>query len=257
MSGKNSEFGLKRGTSNHVARAAQAWSVFRPLFVAKDRSSTGENMSSLVARYFPGLLARPNEVSESETSDEALMLRLQNEDVAALGILYRRYAKLVYSVSSRILRDSAEAEDLVHEVFLSLYRRCRSFDPGKGTARSWLIQLTYHSCFNWRDYLKDRHGHQQGNGESKAAALPESAENRNPADRIIWNPRMKSAFESLSKEQRLTLSLHYFEDYTFKEIAEEMGYSYGNVKHYVYRGMERLRRIVFDGAAGETCRKQD
>src|SRR5437879_7801881 len=133
-------------------------------------------MSSSPARYFPGIFARRNgnvprsqaslsverlavdtgepPTTESEISDETLILRLQRKDVEALGLLYRRYARLVYSVCFRILRDCSEAEDLVHEVFLCLYWKCKSFDPSKGAARSWLIQLAYSKCFDWRDYLK-------------------------------------------------------------------------------------------------------
>jgi len=227
-------------------------------------------MSSSAARYFPGLLGRRNgngahdqtsdhvkgltpdsgteEFTELQDTDDVLMLRLQKKDVEALGLLYRRYARLVYSVCFRLLRDSAEAEDLVHEVFLCLYKRCRSFDPAKGSVRSWLLQLTYHKCFDWRDYLKARHGYGQGSGEEHTpAAHSQLAQDSDPADLIIWNPRMKAAFSSLSKEQQSTLELYYFEGYTFQEVAEELGYSYGNAKNHFYRGIERLRRIVFDG----------
>ncbi len=57
---------------------------------------------------------------------------------------------------------------------------------------------------------------------------------------------MVAAFRSLSKEQQLALRLFYFKGYTFQEIAEQLGYSYGNVKHHVYRGIERLRQLVYD-----------
>src|SRR3981189_3588154 len=110
-------------------------------------------MSSSPARYFPGLFARRSPAAEApsepkggsiaesaEPSDVDLILRLQTKDVEALGLLYRRYARLVYSVCFRILRDSTEAEDLVHEVFLCLYWRCKSFDPAKGAAVSVLVQ---------------------------------------------------------------------------------------------------------------------
>jgi len=233
-------------------------------------------MSSSAARYFPGLFGRRNgngahdqtsryvesltpesgteQLAELGDRDEILMLRLQKKDVEALGLLYRRYARLVYSVCARILRDSAEAEDLVHEVFLCLYRKCRSFDPEKGSARSWLLQLTYHKCFDWRDYLKTRHGYGQGSGdEDVSAPRPESMQDSDPADLIIWNPRMKAAFSSLSKEQQLTLELYYFKGYTFQEVAEELGYSYGNAKNHLYRGIERLRRIVFDNVTRGSC----
>jgi len=225
--------------------------------------------SSYPARYFPGIIAKRNgngahsetsddvesltpesateQILEAEETDEVLIIRLQKKDVGALGLLYRRYAKLIYSVCARILKDSSEAQDLVHEVFLCLYRKCRSFDPAKGSARSWLIQVTYHKCFDWRDYLKARHGYGEGNGDGDVASdRPQVTHYSDPADLIIWTPRMKAAFRSLSKEQQLTLELYYFKGCTFREVAQELGYSYGNAKNHFYRGMERLRCIVFD-----------
>ena len=227
-------------------------------------------MSSSPARYFPGIFARRNgnvprsqaslsverlavdtgepPTTESEISDETLILRLQRKDVEALGLLYRRYARLVYSVCFRILRDCSEAEDLVHEVFLCLYWKCKSFDPAKGAARSWLVQLTYSKCFDWRDYLKARHGRGQGTDSSDAlrTEVSRGEHNPDPAYFVLWNARMVAAFQSLSKEQQLALRLFYFKGYTFQEIAEQLGYSYGNVKHHVYRGIERLRQVVYD-----------
>jgi RNA polymerase sigma-70 factor, ECF subfamily len=232
-------------------------------------------MSSSPARYFPGIFARRNpvpdvrtettdglaidggvaEAVQAEASDEELILRLQTKDVEALGLLYRRYARLVYSVSFRILRDSVEAEDLVHEVFLGLYRKCKSFDPAKGAARSWLIQLTYSKCFDWRDYLKARHGRGQGTDLSDASPADVAARTHDPdpAYFVLWNASMVAAFKSLSKEQQLALRLFYFKGYTFQEIAEQLGYSYGNVKHHVYRGIERLRQVVYVGAGRGTA----
>jgi len=167
--------------------------------------------------------------------------------MTALGFLYRRYARVVYSVCDRIIRDPAEAEDLVHEVFLSLYRRCGSFDPTKGTARSWLVQLTYHKCFDWRDYLRARHGFQQGNGERKSPATPsESMEEQGPMEQTISADFIRASLARLPIEQQLTLQLRVA-GYSFHEIAEKLGCSPGNAKHHAYRGIQRLRRIVFDG----------
>ena len=227
-------------------------------------------MSSSAARYFPGVFTRRNGngaheqisahscersescredagVAEAEVSDEALVLRLQEKDIAALGLLYRRYARVVYSVCARIIRDPAEAEDLVHEVFLALYKRCASFDAKKGTARSWLLQLTYHKCFDWRDYLRARHGFQQGNGDGKrAVASSELMEDRDPMEKTISVDEIRAALASLSKEQQLAFDL-WIAGFAFHEIAEKLGCSHGNAKHHAYRGIQRLRRIVFEG----------
>jgi len=194
------------------------------------------------------------ESAAGEASDEDLILRLQAKNVEALGLLYRRYARLVYSVCFRILRDASEAEDLVHDVFLCLYWKCKSFNPAKGAARSWLIQLTYSKCFDWRDYLKARHGRGQGTDPSAASVTDVSAHEHSPdpAYFVLWNASMVAAFKSLSKEQQLALKLFYFKGYTFQEIAEQLGYSYGNAKHHVYRGIEKLRQAIYDAGGRGT-----
>jgi len=227
-------------------------------------------MSSSAARYFPGVFARRNGNSaheqistgscdrsescrgdagilEAEISDEALLLRLQEKDISALGPLYRRYARIIYSVCARLLRDPIEAEDLVHEVFLSLHKRCASFDPTKGTARSWLVHLTYNKCFDWREYLRARHGFRQGNGEGKSPATPsELIEEQCPTEFKISGDDIRALLASLPREQQLTFQMRVA-GYTFSEIGEKLGCSPGNAKHHAYRGIQRLRRIVFDG----------
>ena len=227
-------------------------------------------MSSSAARYFPGVFARRNGngaheqisdatlgrlesgredagVAEVKISDEALLRRLQEKDISALGLLYRRYARVVYSVCARIIRDPIEAEDIVHEVFLSLYKRSGSFDPTKGTARSWLVHLTYNKCFDWRDYLKARHGFHQGNGEGKAPATPsESMDEQDPTEFKISLGDIEALLARLPREQQLTFQMRVA-GYTFCEIAEKLGCSPGNAKHHAYRGIQRLRRIAFDG----------
>jgi RNA polymerase sigma-70 factor (ECF subfamily) len=226
-------------------------------------------MSSSAARYFPGIFARRNGngaheqisdssfdrsescreddgVAESEISDEALLLRLQEKDISALGLLYRRYARIVYSVCARLLRDPIEAEDLVHEVFLSLYKRCASFDPTKGTGRSWLVHLTYNKCFDWCEYLRARHGFHQGNEERKDRATPsELMEEQGPMESKISPDDIRALLARLPRAQQLTFQMRVA-GYTFSEIGEKLGCSPGNAKHHAYRGIQRLRRIVFD-----------
>jgi len=142
---------------------------------------------------------------------------------------------------------ASEAETLVHEVFLSLHKRCASFDPTKGTARSWLVHLTYNKCFDWREYLRARHGFREGNGEGKSPATPsELIEEQCPTEFKISGDDIRALLASLPREQQLTFQMRVA-GYTFSEIGEKLGCSPGNAKHHAYRGIQRLRRIVFDG----------
>ncbi len=205
-------------------------------------------MSSFRVRYFPQILAGGEAGLAEHMSDETLMCLLQNRDIDPLDVLYRRYYELVYSVCSRILRDSAEAEDVAQKIFSEFPRKCRTFDPAKGTARTWIIHVAYSEGFNQLKYLRARHGRGQGSDPRDASSAEVAARTHDPDPAYLWNRRMLAAFRSLSKEQQLTLVLYYFHGYTFEEIGEKLGYTYGNVKHHVYRGIARLRRMVYDGA---------
>src|SRR5262249_44701119 len=93
----------------------------------------------------------------TEPTDEFLVCEIGQGSGEALSILFRRYARLIHSISSRILGDASEADDLVQDVFLYLERTASSYDQQKSSARSWLVQITYHRAIDRRRELKSRH----------------------------------------------------------------------------------------------------
>jgi RNA polymerase sigma factor (sigma-70 family) len=93
-------------------------------------------------------------------TDEALIERIRNgDDDEALRILFRRYARLVWCIAQRILRDRGEAEDVMQEVFLMIYQKAALFDPSKGPPRTLIVYMTYQSAYKRRRYLNGRHSH--------------------------------------------------------------------------------------------------
>ena len=75
-------------------------------------------------------------VSPESNTDEALLQRLVAGDTTALGELFERYAKLVFSVALRIIRDKHEAEELLQDVFLYVQRKSHTFDASRGDCRT-------------------------------------------------------------------------------------------------------------------------
>lgn len=213
---------------------------------AHSRTETRNNDSLFGARARQTSVAR--DVTEQSLSDEALFLKIQAKDMDALGLIYERYARLVFSICARIIKDSGEAQDLVHEVFLCLYRQAALFDPNKGTARSWLLQIAYHRCFDWKKHLKSRHGFGQPDGASRGIGFARESAVPDFAGQILWNPRMVAAFNQLTSEQQTSLRMYYLDGLTFQEIAEQLGCAKGNVKNHVYRGLAHLREILFQPA---------
>jgi RNA polymerase sigma-70 factor, ECF subfamily len=182
----------------------------------------------------------------AEVSDESLVAQISAGDREALAILFRRYARLVWSVAERIVRNEAEADDLVQEVFLLIQRKASAFDSSKGTARSLIVHMTYQRAFTRRRYLNARHCQapkEAGDHAAKAAAPTESWYDES-IEAHFGRDRLRKALDEMSEDQRETLRLYFFEGYTFREIAGRLGQSLGNVKHHYYRGLDKLRRYM-------------
>ena len=165
----------------------------------------------------------------------------------ALSSLFNRYSRVVRSISARILRDTAEAEDLVQDLFLFIQRKCVVFDSSKSSARSWIIQMAYHRAFERRRYLATRQLYpQQGlqNGIPEVVGSPTTEDDYSP-ETIFGRNGLNKVVEALSEDQRETLRLHFFEGYTLTEISEKLGQPHGNVRHHYYRAIDKLRRHVF------------
>lgn len=205
----------------------------------EDSSVKHPSQESLVA----GTTAEPTE------SDELLVAQVCNGDNEALALLFRRYARLIRAVSYRVLRDSSEADDLVQEIFLLVYRYCKTFDSSKGSARFWILQMASRRAISRRRYLTSRHFYTRvdideaaGDLADPRAAIPrfeDSIEGR------LGNGSLPKVFEALSENQRQTLRMHFMEGYTLDEIAAKLGQSRGNIRHHYFRGLERLRREIF------------
>jgi RNA polymerase sigma-70 factor (ECF subfamily) len=182
--------------------------------------------------------------------DEHLLLLVQSGDLAALGILFDRYARLVLSVGQRVLRDTAEAEDLVHDVFLFLLGNRALFDPTKGSARAWLAKITYHRALDRRKYLARRHFCDTSNSADFSSNITDVANSNmtESPEMFYWQSYFERAFDDLSDEQRLTLELYFFEGLTINEIGHQLGKSPVNIRNYYYRGLQRLRDLMYSRA---------
>jgi RNA polymerase sigma-70 factor, ECF subfamily len=181
-----------------------------------------------------------------DSPDEDLIALVKGGSREALGVLFRRFAGVVRMVSMRFLRDEAEAEDLVQELFLFLHCESAVYDNTKSSARSWIMQMTCRLAISrWR-YLNAR-GHYKNEdldqshlamGQAVAPTYDSSME------ALFGRERLKRIMGELTAEQHETLRLHFYEGYTLAEIGEKLGQSLENVRHHYYRGLEKLRKQV-------------
>jgi RNA polymerase sigma-70 factor, ECF subfamily len=182
-----------------------------------------------------------------EQPDEVLLRLIGQGSKEALSTLFRRHCRQIWTIGRRILRDPAEAEDLVQEVFLYLYRRSALYDSAKGSAHSWLIQVTYTQALWRRRKLKSRGFYELPSPvDANKTKLQNCPTYDGSVEGLFGRNGWRRLQELLTDEQRETLRLHFFEGYTFAEIAEKLGESYGNVRNHHYRGLEKLRKGLAD-----------
>jgi RNA polymerase sigma-70 factor (ECF subfamily) len=177
-------------------------------------------------------------------SDEDLIACLQLGHGDAMTTLFDRYFRLVLSVGLRILRDSGEAEDIMQDVFLELYRRACLFDPRKGSAKTWILQYAYHRSISRRQYLETRKFYNSEEISILERGGWEPSYSPNGWDGLTYDERtrvLKKGMENLSDNQKRTLELAYFEGLRINEIAERMKESLVVVRSYYYRGLRKLR----------------
>jgi len=187
-------------------------------------------------------------VKKREVTDGNLLARIADNDEDALGDLFRRYSRVAYRVGQRILRDVAEADDFVQDLFLYIWRKCGLYDASKGSASSWIIQTIYFQALQRRMQLAARSLRLTSindHAEPVALATTSSSEYEQSLEGVVGRARLREIVECLTQDQRDTLRLHFCDGYTLSEIARKRGQSLGNVRHHFYRGLEKLRSSVF------------
>jgi len=157
-----------------------------------------------------------------------------------LNILFDRYSRLVLRIARRVLGDPNEAEDVVQEVFLYLYRRPDVFNPSKGSLKAWIIQIT--SCRALDRKLHLARQHLDGYEQIDSLELQSPLDLEKYLDAKLSRKQLERAFSELTDLQRRTIEFFYFEGLELKEISALLRKPLGTVRHHFYRGLKRLRK---------------
>jgi RNA polymerase sigma-70 factor (ECF subfamily) len=190
------------------------------------------------------LYTHPSCTLRRDLNDKATIRLVQNGHVEGVGLLFDRYSRLVLSVATRILRDRAEAQDLLQDVFVHILRRGCMFDPARGTVVSWVLQLTYSKSLNHRDrYMAPLSARQVPIDLATHIANPEMGSERT-TEKLSAQKVIRLALAELTKAQRETLCLYFFEGYSLLEVSRKRNESLGNTRHHFYRGMAGLRSLL-------------
>jgi RNA polymerase sigma-70 factor (ECF subfamily) len=175
----------------------------------------------------------------SET-DAGVMARAAAGDREAIAELYDRYAPVVMPVALRIVGTSADAEDVLHDAFVSLGERARHYSAERGSVIAWLVILVRNLSI---DRVRRRGRRRALDDANAALAPPPDPAWANPEQAAILaakRERVLRALSSLAPLHRTTLEMAFFEGLTYPEIAEREGISLGTVKSRASRAITAL-----------------
>src|SRR5207249_3191126 len=182
-------------------------------------------------------------------TDEALMRDLAGGQQEALGPLYSRYASLVFHLCVQSL-DRPAAEELVQEVFLTMWRGASSFDASQGAFRPWLLRLTHWKILN---ELRRRRRRPSFSDDSEDDPLQEVADRDPGPEEQAWQTEhehiLKSALEALPAKQRQAVALAFMEDMTHEQVARALDVPLGTAKTRIRTGLHILRMHLAPMAA--------
>jgi RNA polymerase sigma-70 factor (ECF subfamily) len=184
-------------------------------------------------------------------SDEALVELLQSGTPDALTILFERHSPRLFGVARRILRNDADAEDAVQQIFLDAFRSIQQFEPDKGSFKTWLFMFGYHRIFNCRRSLASHRFFDTGSFDELMPGLRSGSEcssHLSLAESILLVDQVLSC---LQPRQRRTIELVYYEGLTAEEISLRTGETVRVVRHNLYRGLEKLRKAVCERPASD------
>jgi len=174
-----------------------------------------------------------------------LLARVAKRERAAFEQLYDRYANILYATAMKFLKEDADAQDVVQDVFIQIWDKAKLYDPAKGKPLTWALTLTRNRSID-RIRAIQRRTRLRDDFE-KETVLDESAgvrESLSGVDASEKSQVLRDAVGRLSPEQRKVIELAFFRGFTQSEIADRLGEPLGTVKARARRGLMKLKEIL-------------
>ncbi|MGH2513901.1 MAG: sigma-70 family RNA polymerase sigma factor, partial [Candidatus Limnocylindrales bacterium] len=214
--------------------------------MAIEMTSRGSALVWHSARMGPNAESSRPAQGLGEADDATLVGRVRERDEAALEELVRRYERPLFALAYRVAGGDQYAQDVVQEVFVTLWRDADRFDPARGAVSSWLLTM---ARFKAIDLLRRETGAKRRHVEADLSLEPATDD----VHQEVWlrarQDVVRAALRELGDTQREAVSLAFFDGLTHVEVAEALGIPLGTAKTRIRDGLIRLRRVMGDSLA--------
>lgn len=186
-------------------------------------------------------------MSSDPRSDEELLASIQGKDVRALEQFYDRHRVLAYSLALRVVGNPGDAEDVVQEAFLNLWRAAGTYRAERSSPRSWLLSIVHNRSI---DKLRGRQSRVQPVALEEGMDIPDSVDVWRQVAQNLTGQDVKRALQQLPAEQREAIELAYFQGYTHTQIAQLTEVPLGTVKGRMRIGLHKLKSLLEGSQTG-------
>ena len=181
----------------------------------------------------------------SDPTDLSLLQRIAARDTAAVAELYDRHSRLLFGLILRIVRDRAEAEEILQEAFVRVWTRAETFDARLGGPLPWIVRLARNVAIDRLRARRSRAAIDTSPSSERLVAEGPASNIQSPEFVVIDAERrqaLTNALAGLPPEQRQLIEAAFFEGYTHSELAQHFGLPLGTVKTRIRTGMIAMRQ---------------
>jgi RNA polymerase sigma-70 factor (ECF subfamily) len=177
----------------------------------------------------------------AEVSDVELLHAVARGDEAALARLYDAYRVILFGLLVRILNSREEAEDVLQDVFIQVWRRAKDFDENRGRPFTWLVTLARSRAIDRLRQFGARQRLATGAAQEQTEVVSDALSD---TIKVAQRDTVRQALAELPEEQRNTLVLAYFDGLTQSEIAAKLNAPLGTIKTRMRSGIIKLRALL-------------
>jgi RNA polymerase sigma-70 factor (ECF subfamily) len=180
-------------------------------------------------------------------SDQDILARIAAQDSAAVGELYDKYSRLIYGALLRLLRSTDDAEDILQDVFIQVWRKASTYKPELGEPKHWLIRIAHNRGINLIRSKRAKMKQSEVSLDSETADItqdlvaPDMFREHTNAEE---SAHILQAMDKLPKEQATLLDMAFFQGYSHSEISEKINMPLGTVKTRIRNGLLALRESL-------------